>query len=136
MTKGDFMKIGLTILQISLLYGIYYIGVLIQTTLELSIPGSIIGMLILFLLLTTKLIKEKWLSMGGNLLLSNLAILFVPATVGIIDYLPFFKGKGFLTLVIALLSTVIVLYVSGVISQFIATKQELKRSEHERSLEG
>jgi len=130
------MKIVLIILQIGTLYGLYYIGCMIQSLLKISIPGSIIGMLILFLLLTTKVIKEKWLSLGGNFLLSNLAILFVPSTVGLMNYFSFFKGKGILSLVIAVFSTFIVMFISGFISQTLSTRQELKNSEYERSLEG
>ncbi|WP_078550500.1 CidA/LrgA family protein [Litchfieldia alkalitelluris] len=121
------MKFVLTAVQIAGLYGIYYIGCLIQEFLKVSIPGSIIGMLLLFLLLQLNIVKEKWFAKGSGFLLTYLAILFVPATVGLVDYLPYFYGSGFITLLIAFISTVLVMSVSGLISQSIATREERKQ---------
>ncbi|MBD8069023.1 CidA/LrgA family protein [Bacillus sp. PS06] len=122
----------ITILQMGGLYGIYYIGCIIQSFLNISIPGSIIGMLLLFLLLQLKIVKVQWLELGSRFLLSHLAILFVPATVGLMNYFPFFQGKGFFTLVIAFLSTVIVMSISGFIAQRISSRSEKKQQSVER----
>jgi holin-like protein len=126
------MKILFTIIQMGVLYGIYYIGSFIQQIMNISIPGSIIGMLLLFLLLQLKIIKEKWLDHGSRFLLSHLAILFVPATVGVMEYFPFFYGKGILTVVIAFFSTVMVMTISGWIAQAISTREEKKQLSNER----
>ncbi|MDF0726478.1 CidA/LrgA family holin-like protein [Cytobacillus sp. S13-E01] len=127
-------KTLLTILQISVLYGIYYVGSFIQALLDLTIPGSIIGMLGLFILLQFKIVKEKWLSEGSQFLLSRLPLLFLPATVGVIEYIPFFQGKGILTVLIVLISTFLVMVISGAVGQYISKKKE-QREEYERSLD-
>lgn len=110
------------IFQVLLIYGIYYVGVYLQTTFKLSIPGSIIGMILLFLLLMTKLVKESMLIEGAKFLLSHLSLLFLPATVGVVGYLAFFKGKGIVTVAIVIMSTMLVMVCSGGIGQFTARK--------------
>lgn len=121
------MKYILIVLQILILYGLYYIGIILQRHLELTIPGSIIGMILLFLLLQFKIIKERWLLQGANFLLAHFALLFVPATVGIMEYLPFLKGDGFITIFIALISTILVMLSSGLIGQAIARRQKMNK---------
>ncbi|MFT4414941.1 CidA/LrgA family protein [Fredinandcohnia humi] len=111
------MKYIMIIVQILVLYLFFLVGTLIQNLLNISLPGSIIGMLLLFVLLQTNVIKEKWLATGANFLLTYLALLFVPATVGLMDYLPFFKGKGLITIGIVLVSTILVMLLSSVIGQ-------------------
>ncbi len=111
-------------IQIAILYLIFWLGTLIQGLLHTSIPGSIIGMILLFVLLQTKVIKEKWLEYGAQFLLSILALLFVPATVGIMDYLSFFNGKGIITVALVLVSTFIVMLISGIVGEKIATRKK------------
>ncbi len=82
---------GITVIQIGGLYMLYMIGSFIQQLLHIPIPGSMIGMLLLFLLLMTGIVKEKWISRGANMLLSHLTLLFIPATVGVMDYVELFQ---------------------------------------------
>ncbi|MDR6227589.1 putative effector of murein hydrolase LrgA (UPF0299 family) [Desmospora profundinema] len=57
-------------LQLSVLYSLYVLGNWIRETFQLVLPGSVIGMLVLFFLLFTGVVKEKWLHDGGGLLLA------------------------------------------------------------------
>ncbi|MEH7384154.1 CidA/LrgA family holin-like protein [Bacillus sp. JJ1521] len=120
-----YVKIGI---QVAILYLIYWLGTLIKGLLHTSIPGSIIGMILLFILLQTKVIKEKWLGDGAQFLLTYLALLFVPATVGIMDYLSFFNGKGIITVAIVLLSTFLVMLISSVVGEKMATRKKQSKN--------
>lgn len=111
------MKYVYIILQIVCLYMIFFIGEWIRMISHIPIPGSIIGMLLLFMALTLNVIKREWLSLGSSFLLKNLPLLFVPATVGIIDYLDLFKGFGFISLVISIVSTMLVFITSAIVSE-------------------
>jgi holin-like protein len=117
-------RFSLIALQILFLYFLYKSGTFVALGFHLPVPGSIVGMLILFLLLQFKLIQAKWVSEGANWLLSYLSLLFVPATVGIIDYLPFFASKGILTIFIVIISTFLVMMTAGLLTQYFARKQE------------
>ena len=112
------------ILHIAFLYGIYLLGNWIQEVLGLVIPGSVIGMIILFILLSTKIIKISWIETGAKFMVNNLALFFIPATVGIMNYFDLFSGKGFLLVVIVLFSTFLVMASSGITSQWIMRRKE------------
>lgn len=113
------MRVVLMFLQITILYMMYLAGEWIQLTFDLVIPGSIIGMLLLLVLLLTGIIKTSWVESGAGLLIQNLPLLFLPVTLGIIQYGDFFKGRGMLLFVIVLISTLSVMLVSGYTSSWI-----------------
>ncbi|MED0656166.1 CidA/LrgA family protein [Anoxybacillus ayderensis] len=115
---------GITVIQIGGLYALYMIGSFIQQLLHIPIPGSMIGMLLLFLLLMTGIVKEKWISRGANMLLSHLTLLFIPATVGVMDYVELFSGKGIWSVVIVIVSTMMVMVFAGFIGQWAQTREQ------------
>ncbi|PAV31588.1 CidA/LrgA family protein [Virgibacillus profundi] len=119
------LKFSRIIIHIAFLYCIYLIGNWIQVTLDLFVPGSVIGMIILFVLLSTKMIKITWVEDGARFIVNNLALFFVPATVGIINYFDLFVGKGILLVVIVLFSTFLVMAGSGLTSQWMMRRKEL-----------
>ena len=118
------MKYLKMILQLALLYAIYLLGVFIQTIGNLSVPGSIIGMLLLFGAMHFNVVKREWFLLGGSFLLKHLTLFFIPATIAVIDYLDLFRGIGLITIGIAFLSTVIVMIISTCICDFLLMKGE------------
>jgi holin-like protein len=117
------LKIVNLVIQIILLYIIYLIGVWIQETLHLFIPGSIIGMLLLFMLLCTNMIKINWFDTGAQWLIQNLPLFFLPVTVGIITFFHIFLGKGFFILVIVIVSTFLVMITTGRVGQGLVNRK-------------
>src|SRR5690625_2306180 len=85
-------KLCIIFLHIIILYSFYLLGNWIQMSLNLFIPGSVIGMILLFLLLLIKGVKITWIEEGAAFLINNLPLFFIPATVGIIDYFSLFSG--------------------------------------------
>ncbi|CAM4223012.1 CidA/LrgA family holin-like protein [Lederbergia lenta] len=122
------MGILKVVIQITFLFILYRAGISIQETFHLSVPGSIIGMLLLFLLLSMKIVKVEWIEKGALLLIKYLPLLFLPITVGVITFFDVFIGKGFFIIVIVLISTTLVMVSSGLISQFLLKE---KVQEHE-----
>ncbi|QBD85293.1 CidA/LrgA family protein [Clostridium tetani] len=89
------------------------LGEVIHSIFKLSIPGNVVGMILLFILLYFKVIKVSMISQITNFLLDHLAFFFVPAGVGILSCMPFLKGKWLAFLVICIISTIIVIGVTG-----------------------
>jgi holin-like protein len=110
---GTFVKVIIIIVQVCLIYIISLLGDFIQKQFHLPIPGSIIGLLILFILLSCHILPEKWIQEGAGFLLSTMMFFFIPAAVGIINYFDFFQGTGLLLVVVLILSTCLVLIFSG-----------------------
>lgn len=119
------LNISRIIVHIVILYIIFLMGNWIQQTWNLVVPGSVIGMLIFFVLLLTNVIKVKWVEEGTKLFVNHLTLFFIPATVGIINYFELFSGKGLLLVFIVLLSTAMVMGISGMVSQWLMGKKEL-----------
>ncbi|MCM3757312.1 CidA/LrgA family holin-like protein [Sporosarcina aquimarina] len=122
------MNILIRLIQIVFLYGFYVAGSWLHDLLHIPLPGSIIGLLLLWGALSTKLLSLKWIETGGHSLLSVLPIFFIPATVAVMNYGHFFAGKGFLLIPITILSTFITMGIASFVSQRIA-KQLDKRKE-------
>lgn len=110
------------VVQLAVLFGIYEIGVFIQSALGLFIPGSVIGLILLFLVLMTGIIPVTWIESGSKMMNKHLVLFFIPATVGIMNYYKLFAGKGILLIVIVLFSTACVMGAAGLVSQTLAKK--------------
>lgn len=111
-------------IHILVLYLFYWVGSWLQMTFHLFIPGSVIGMLLFLILLLTKVINPKWLEAGASLLIGHLPLLFLPITVGAIEYLHLFTGSGVRIVLVVLVSTMLVMISSGAVSQAIIRKKE------------
>ncbi|WP_088103875.1 CidA/LrgA family protein [Halalkalibacter urbisdiaboli] len=113
-------------IQVCVLYGFYTAGGWIQDWLNLFIPGSIIGMILLFLCLLFNLFPLHVLEEGTGLILRHMPLLFVPITVGVINFLDLFLTIGIGLFFIAMFSTVLVMGITGILCQFIVKKKEIQ----------
>ena len=76
--------------QLIIIIALSLLGTLISYLLSLikvSFPGSLIGMIILFVFLMTGLIKSKDIQDVGQFFISNMGIFFVPGAVMILNRL-------------------------------------------------
>lgn len=115
------IRIGI---QVFILFLVYFAGVSIQNIFKLTIPGSVIGLILMFLLLISGLFKEDYIKIGASFMIRHLVLFFIPATVGIMKYYELFKGKGMLLVVITIFSTMMVMTLSGFVSQKLHQKGE------------
>lgn len=111
------MKMIRLFIQIAFLFIFYYIGEWLQQTLNLVIPGSVIGMILLFLLLVLRIIPAKWVDGGSNFLTGILPLLFVPICVGIMNYPNLFSYGGSVIITVIFISTLMTLAITGAVSQ-------------------
>ncbi|WP_230202442.1 CidA/LrgA family holin-like protein [Paenibacillus ihumii] len=96
--------------------------------LHLPIPGSILGIIVIFALLKMNMIKLTWIEQGANLLLAELLLFFIPSAVGIMKYIPLLESDGLRILVVVISSTFIVMLSSGLIASRITKRKESKAS--------
>ncbi|QGS69709.1 CidA/LrgA family holin-like protein [Oceanobacillus sp. 143] len=111
--------------QIAILYIFFQLGEWIQQSLHLFIPGSVIGMVILFLLLLLNVVKPSWIDLGSKFIIRHLVLFFIPVTVGVIEYLDLFKGYGLILVIIVIISTLLVMISSGLVSQWLVRRKEI-----------
>lgn len=101
------------------------IGELISKNFNLIIPGSVIGMLLLFIFLELKFLKLEKIEKVSNFLTNNLGILFVPAGVGIMTKFGLIKNIWASFFALAVLTTAISLVIIAKIVDFMINKKDL-----------
>src|SRR5690625_6484276 len=70
---GDLVKrFILIIIHIFILYLFNIVGTGIKDFLNLSVPGSVIGLLLLFILLISNVLKVEWIEEGAQFFVNNL----------------------------------------------------------------
>jgi holin-like protein len=114
------MKIIRIIAQIVLLYLFFLAGDFVQKLLHLPIPGSIVGLLLLFILMLCKVVPVDWIESGATTVLAYLPLFFIPATAGIVNHLGIFSGKGLLLILVLIVSTVLTMGAASHSSQLLA----------------
>jgi len=92
-------------------------GEAVSRLFDLPIPGNVLGMGFLLIALTTKLVDIKWFEEAAELLLSNMALFFVPAGVGVMVYGELIAAEWLPITVATVLSTFVVMAVTGKIAQ-------------------
>ena len=111
-----------------------FLGEILNFIIPLSIPASIYGMTLLFIALCTKIVKLEQVEETGEYLLSIMLIFFVPAAVGIMDTFFEYKSSILKIVAIVIISTIVVLSVTGLVSQFVIkmmSKDNNKKVEQE-----
>lgn len=109
-----------------IILGIYLLGELLSKMLNLPVPGNILGMVILFILLCTKVVKVENISTVTNFLLDHLAFFFIPAGVGLMSSIGIIKSTWWQLIVVCLSTTIIIIGVTGIIVQVISRRTKQK----------
>ncbi|ABI55779.1 CidA/LrgA family protein [Alkalilimnicola ehrlichii MLHE-1] len=99
------------------------VGEFLSRVLHLPIPGPVIGMMLLFAALVIRGGVPKGLRLAGEGLLAYLALLFVPAGVGLMAHLRLIGQDGLAILVALLVSTVLTLAVTGWLLQVLQRRR-------------
>ena len=91
--------------ELLIIFTICLIGQLISQLLPIPFPGSVLGLLILLLLLLLKICKPEQIQTVSEFLLKNMAFLFVPSGICIIEQYTALKGNILTLLLICLVTT-------------------------------
>jgi holin-like protein len=110
--------------QIGIILAVCFAGEGISLLLPFSFPASVITMIILFLLLTTKCIKSESLRESSSFMLNNMSLLFIPAGVGIMQLFDSIKDKILPLLAVCILSTIITFAATSFTVRFLVRLQD------------
>lgn len=95
------------IVQIGVIFGIYWLSQGIEAILPFSFPASVISLLLLLVLLLTGVVKMKHVQEKADFMIGNLAFFFVPVSVGIMNYVDLILENGVAFITICVVSTVL-----------------------------
>ena len=105
--------------QFGIIIIISFIGELMNMFIPLSIPASIWGLVLMFLCLKLHIIKPEDVRETAKLLIEIMPIMFIPAAVGLVESWGSIQSNLLAYAVITVISTIIVMAVSGIVTQVI-----------------
>lgn len=103
-------------LGLAILLAFNLIGIGLQTSLHIPLPGNVIGLILFTIALFTKLIKLEWVEQTANWFTGHMMLFFLPFVVGTMAFFPLI-GANWLSIGAGVIgSTVLVLIVTGFVT--------------------
>ena len=97
--------------QIFIVFCICFVGDIISYLLPIPFPGSVLAMVLLFILLCTGAVRKRRIEAITDFLLKNMSLMFIPPTVSIIGYLDVL-GEVFVPFVLICLITTVLTFLA------------------------
>ena len=116
-------KTIIVVIQLSFLWLLNELGYFLVKTFHLPMPGNVIGMVMLFVLLITGVVKLSWIEDASSLLIKHLAFFFIPIAVGLMNFGSLFLKSGLSFLIVVIGSIVVGMFVTGFVSQGLVKKK-------------
>ncbi|MFI3281357.1 MAG: CidA/LrgA family protein [Rikenellaceae bacterium] len=111
------------LIGLSIIFAMQLLGTLLSHFVIPILPGSVVGMILLFLALQLGWVKECHLDSVVSFFMSNMTIFFLPSAVGIITVMPLVSNNLFAIALSVVLSTIVVLLGVGFIQQYFDRKR-------------
>lgn len=107
--------------QIGLLFGVCLLGQAISIFLPIPFPGTVLSMIILFMLLFFHVVKVDHIKQKADFLLKNMSFFFIPAGIGILSSFDLIRSSILPLLTVVVVTTILTfgataLTVQGVIA--------------------
>ena len=112
-----------TILVQMLIYAtILFVSQIISDLMPKSfpVPTPVIGLVLLYVLLTTHVIKLEWVDSFGSALISLISFMFVPSGISLAANLKIMREQGVQLLIVIVASTIILLVVTAYTTKFFS----------------
>ena len=105
--------------QFLIILFVSFLGEVLKSVLPLPIPASIYGLVIMLALLVLKVVKIEQVEGASMFLIDIMPLMFIPASAGLIDIWPTLKPVIIPLLIMTVISTVLVMVVSGKVTEFV-----------------
>ncbi|WP_373778672.1 CidA/LrgA family protein [Glaesserella sp.] len=103
-----------------------YLGRLMSQLIPIGISESIWGLLLLFTLLTTKVVRVGWIAPASRPLIRYMTIFFLPVCAGIIEQFEMLKLHINSLVFANFISTVLSLVIIGLLAEWLFRKVEVE----------
>ncbi|MSS27841.1 CidA/LrgA family protein [Desulfovibrio sp. PG-178-WT-4] len=115
--------------QTAVLAAIAWLADYAVTVLDLPVPGNVLGIMVLFLLLSAGVVKERWISEAASFLLRHLVFFFIPVAVGLMNWGEVFYDYGWVLLGAIVGSTALPLLVTGWLAGALRRRPEKEKAQ-------
>ena len=99
--------------------------------LPFKIPSSIYGLVLMFLALQFKVIQLEQVKEAAKYLIEIMPLMFIPAGVGLMNAWGVLKPICIPVIVITIVSTIVVMGISGKVTQFVIRLEKGNKSERD-----
>ena len=109
------------LVQMGIFAAILFVSALISSLFPKSfvVPTPLIGMIILYILLATHIVKLEQVEKFGDLMISLSAFMFVPSGVQLAGSLDLMKREGLQDIIVSVLATIIILVVIAYVGALV-----------------
>lgn len=115
--------------QFMIILLVSFVGELLKYVIPLPVPASIYGLVILFILLETGILKLDAVKETSVFLIEIMPLMFIPAGVGLMESWGDLNSMLVEVVVIILVSTVLVMGVSGKVTELVLKRSANKKGE-------
>ena len=84
------------------------------------VPTPVIGLVLLYVLLTFHVIKVEWVDSFGSALISLIGFMFVPSGISLAANLKIMQTQGLQLIIVVIASTIILLVVTAYTTRFFS----------------
>lgn len=105
------------------------LGILVSRLISGFLPGSVAGMILMYLSLRLGLVKRESIHEVATFLTGNMTVFFLPAMVGIMDLWGLIKLNFFGWIMVLVISTICVMVSSGIVQQLV---ERMSKDKEER----
>ena len=112
--------------QFVIILTVSFLGEVLRAVLPLPVPASIYGLLLMLLALCTGVIPLDSVRETGRFLIEIMPLMFIPAAVGLIESWDKISPIVFELIVITAVSTVLVMVLSGRVTQWVIRRENRK----------
>ena len=118
--------------QIGIIWGMTMAGEFLNFLLPFPVPAGVYGLFLLLGALLTGVVKFESVEATGNFLMDIMSMMFIPATVGLVEYAQQIGEILVPYTVIIACSTVAVMAATGRLAQVMIERQERKMAERKK----
>lgn len=112
--------------QFGIILFVSLLGELLRMLIPLPIPASVYGLVLMLILLMTGIIKLHQIKEVSAFLIEIMPVMFIPAGVGLLESWPSLRPVWLPVVFISVVTTIIVMAVTGRVAQRIIGKEEKK----------
>lgn len=112
--------------QTGIIFAVTLIGEIVAQLIPIPVPGSIYGLILLFVLLLTGVLKLKHVEGAGNFFLTILPFLFISNCVSLMDSMCSLGEHVIAIVILTVVSTLVVMVVTGGVAQFFINYKKKK----------
>lgn len=105
--------------QVAILWAIFWISNQLAALTGLPIPGNVLGVILLFVLLSLGVIKVQHVQEASDFLLKHLVFFFIPIAVGLMNWGQVFYNYGLVLAAAIIIGAILPFWTVGFITQLL-----------------